>query len=52
MNRKKPNPKNEPDYGKEDESQYDEDSIGAAIDMAFDNVICALNELRNLIKQL
>lgn len=46
MNRKKPNPKNKPD------NQYDEDSIGAAIDMAFDSVILALNELRELIKQL
>ena len=32
--------------------QYDEDSIGAAIDLAFDRVIQALNELKGLIKQL
>ena len=34
------------------EPEYDEDSIGAAIDMAFDRVISALNELRSIVKQL
>ena len=33
-------------------AQYDDDSIGAAIDSAFDDVIHALNELRALVKQL
>lgn len=44
--------RSDPDFDKETDMQYDEDSIGAAIDMAFDNVILALNELREIIKQL
>lgn len=36
----------------ENDAQYDDDSIGAAIDMAFDKVIRSLNELREIIKQL
>ena len=36
----------------EESPMYDEDSIGAAIDEAFDNVIKALNALRDIVKQL
>ena len=36
----------------EESPLYDEDSIGAAIDEAFDNVIKALNALRDIVKQL
>lgn len=32
--------------------QYDDDSIGAALDMAFNKVIQALNELKEIVKQL
>lgn len=39
-------------FDKEADLQYDDDSIGAAIDKAFDNVIAALNELRKIIRQL
>ena len=38
--------------GTETDCALDDDSIGAAIDLAFDNVIRALNELRELVKQL
>ena len=33
-------------------AEYDDDSIGAAVDMAFDNVLSALKELREIIKRL
>ena len=40
------------DFSSENDAQYDDDSIGAAIDIAFDKVIRSLNELREIIKQL
>ncbi len=43
---------NEPVPDENSGAQYDDDSIGAAIDSAFDNVIRALNELRDLVGQL
>lgn len=39
-------------FDAENDAQYDDDSIGAAIDKAFDDVIDAINELRKLVKQL
>ena len=41
-----------PVFDAENDAKYDDDSIGAAIDMAFDKVIRSLNELREIIKQL
>lgn len=57
MNKMKTNPlkqnrEKEPDFSAESDTLYDDDSIGAAIDMAFDRVIRSLNELREIIKQL
>ena len=62
MNRTKTNPlkmnplkqmrEKEPDFSEESNTMYDDDSIGAAIDRAFDNVILALNELREIVRQL